>query len=168
VQATGSLTTPATDQDTRGLAGDLYALVTYLHKSCTPDLFRAVGAVELSLTQVKLLHHLDVASEELTLKQAAEAVGVSLPAASRMVDDLVNRGFVERHEDLDDRRMKRISIADAGGEVIRRLAAARLAGIEEFVECLTASERRALARALGALLNRPEIAATRAGVEKAA
>ena len=39
------------------------------------------------------------AGRELTLKEAAEVVHVSLPAASRMVDDLVRRGFVLRHED---------------------------------------------------------------------
>ena len=68
---------------------------------------RRSGALELSLTQIKLLHHLEEATHELTLKQGAELVHVSLPAASRMVDDLVRRGFVGRHEDLEDRRMKR-------------------------------------------------------------
>ena len=62
---------------------DLYALVVYLHKNCNSDLFEAVGALELTLTQIKLLHHLDDASSELTLKEAAELVHVSLPAASR-------------------------------------------------------------------------------------
>jgi len=44
------------------LAADLYALVVYLHKHCNSDLFEAVGTLELSLTQIKLLHHLDDAS----------------------------------------------------------------------------------------------------------
>ena len=41
------------------LAGDLYAVVVYLHKNCNADLFEAVGALELTLTQIKLLHHLE-------------------------------------------------------------------------------------------------------------
>ena len=97
-----------------GLATDLYALVVFLHKNCNSDLFEAVGALELTLTQIKLLHHLEDASQELTLKQGAELVHVSLPAASRMVDELVRRGFVERNEDVEDRRMKRIRLTDAG------------------------------------------------------
>ena len=144
-----------------GLATDLYALVVFLHKNCNSDLFEAVGALELTLTQIKLLHHLEDASQELTLKQGAELVHVSLPAASRMVDELVRRGFVERNEDVEDRRMKRIRLTDAGSSVIRRLNAARLTGLEEFVQTLNTTERSGLAKALGQLLQRDDVAACR-------
>ena len=144
------------------LAADLYALVIYLHKNCNSDLFEAVGTLELTLTQIKLLHHLDDASSELTLKEAAESVHVSLPAASRMVDDLVRRGFVLRNEDAEDRRMKRVRLTDAGGAVIRRLNAARLIGFESFAQTLTGTEHEQLAQALATLLEqRPDLAACR-------
>jgi DNA-binding MarR family transcriptional regulator len=144
------------------LAADLYALVIYLHKNCNSDLFEAVGTLELSLTQIKLLHHLDDASSELTLKEAAESVHVSLPAASRMVDDLVRRGFVLRNEDAEDRRMKRVRLTDDGGAVIRRLNAARLIGFESFAQTLTDTEHEQLAQALATLLEqRPDMAACR-------
>jgi DNA-binding MarR family transcriptional regulator len=143
------------------LASDLYALVVFVHKTCTSDLFEAVGALDLTLTQIKLLHHLEGAEHELTLKEAAESVLVSLPAASRMVDDLVRRGFVERHEDAKDRRMKRVSLTDDGGCVIRRLNAARFSRLEQFTQTLTDDERRKLSAALSKLLERDEIAACR-------
>jgi DNA-binding MarR family transcriptional regulator len=139
----------------------MYAIVVYLHKDCNSDLFEAVGALELSLTQIKLLHHLEDADRELTLKEGAELVRVSLPAASRMVDELVHRGFVERREDAQDRRMKRIRLTDEGRAVIRRLNAARLSGLQKFTETLADTERRKLAAALSKLLERPEIAACR-------
>jgi DNA-binding MarR family transcriptional regulator len=145
----------------QALAADLYALVVHIHKNCNSDLFQAVGALDLSFTQVKLLHYLGDAPEELTLKQAAEAVHVSLPAASRMVDDLVRRGFVERREDADDRRMKRVQVTERARSVIRRINAARLSGLEQFAVGLTDDERRALAGALEELLKRPEVAACR-------
>lgn len=143
------------------LAGDLFALIVYLHKNCNSDLFEAMGALELTMTQIKLLHHLEDAPRALTLKEAAELVLVSLPAASRTVDDLVRRGFVERHEDVEDRRMKRVSATDAGRAVIRRLNAARLIGLEQFAESLNEAERRELAQALTQLLDRPDLAACR-------
>ncbi len=143
------------------LAEDLYAVVVFLHKNCNSDLFEAVGALDLTLTQIKLLHHLEDATEPLSLKEAAELVLVSLPAASRTVDDLVRRGFVERHEDIEDRRMKRVSLTDAGRSVIRKLNAARLSGLEEFTETLTDDERGALAGALAKLLERADVAACR-------
>jgi DNA-binding MarR family transcriptional regulator len=153
--------TTATDTDTN-LAGDLYALVVYLHKNCNSDLFEAVGALELTLTQIKLLHHLeDQQPRELTLKGAAELVHVSLPAASRMVDDLVRRGFAQRREDLEDRRMKRVCLTDGGRAVIGRLNAARLSGLVQFTKTLTTAEQRSLAEALSQLLEREVVAACR-------
>jgi DNA-binding MarR family transcriptional regulator len=146
----------------RDLAADLYALVVYLHKNCNSDLFEAVGTLELSLTQIKLLHHLGDASSELTLKEAAETVHVSLPAASRMVDDLVRRGFVLRNEDAEDRRMKRVRLTADGGAVIRQLNAARLSGFESFAQTLTHIEHEQLAQALATLLEqRPDLAECR-------
>lgn len=154
--------TPATeDVATDQLGSDLYALITYLHKSCQADVFEAVGALELTMTQIKVLHHLDQHERSLTVKEAAEVASLSLPAASRAVDDLVRRGFAERQEDLADRRMKRVSITNRGRAAIRRLNAARLRGLEEFVEMLTAPQRTRLSSALAELLERPDIAACR-------
>jgi DNA-binding MarR family transcriptional regulator len=143
------------------LATDLYALIVFLHKNCNADLFEAVGALELSLSQIKLLHHLEDQPRELSLKEAAEVVHVSMPAASRMVDDLVRRGFALRREDDDDRRMKRVALTENGRAAIRRLNAARLSGLEQFATHLSTPERQSLANALTHLLERDDIAACR-------
>jgi DNA-binding MarR family transcriptional regulator len=140
------------------LAADLYAVVIHIHKDCNSDLFEAVGALDLTLTQIKLLHHLEDADEPLALKDAAALVQVSLPAASRLVDDLVRRGFAERNEDTEDRRMKRLSLTQAGSAVQRRLNAARLSGLTRFTESLSEPERELLQTAVAKLLERPEIA----------
>jgi DNA-binding MarR family transcriptional regulator len=78
-----------------------------------------------------------------------------------VVDDLVRRGLVERHEDASDRRMKRVSLTDAGRAIIRQIGAARLSGLKQFVEGLTETERSALAQAVEKLMERPELAAWR-------
>jgi DNA-binding MarR family transcriptional regulator len=143
------------------MAPDLYALIVYLHKTGNPDLFAAMGTLDLTLTQIKLLHQLEQTAGEATLKEAAERVPLSLAAASRAVDDLVRRGMVLRHEDAEDRRMKRIGLTDEGRSVIRRLNAARLNGLEQFATTLTDDERHALAGALAQLLQRADIAVCR-------
>ncbi|HLY49686.1 MAG TPA: MarR family transcriptional regulator [Solirubrobacteraceae bacterium] len=156
-----------TAPDDAALAADLYALIAHVHKNCNAELLDAVGGLELSLTQIKLLHHLEDASVALTLKQGAEAVRVSLPAASRLVDDLVTRGLIERHEDAEDRRMKRIRLTARGRLVIARLNAARLTGLEQFVTTLNRRERQQLTALLSTLLDREEIAILRPQVEAA-
>ena len=144
-----------------GLAADLYALVVFLHKNCNADLFEAMGLLELTITQIKLLHQLEDATRELTLKQAAELVPLSLPAASRTVDDLVRRGMVQRHEDSEDRRMKRVKLTETGRAVIRKLNAARLNGLEQFTDSLNDDERQLLSGALSKLLQRDDVAVCR-------
>jgi DNA-binding MarR family transcriptional regulator len=162
VQATTFSGAPGTETLSRDqLASDLYALVVFLHKNCNSDLFEAMGVLELTITQIKLLHQLEVATRELTLKEAAELVPLSLAAASRTVDDLVRRQMVERHEDVEDRRMKRIQLTDEGRAVIRKLNAARLDGFEQFTATLNDDERRLLAGALSKLLQRPDVAVCR-------
>jgi DNA-binding MarR family transcriptional regulator len=143
------------------LAGDLYALVVFLHKNCNADLFAAVGELDLSLTQVKMLHYLEDAERDLTVKDLAELVPVSLPAASRSVDELFRRGLVDRNEDTEDRRMKRVHVTDAGLAVTVRLNSARLSGLEQLTATLPSGDRDALTRALAVLMTREDIAACR-------
>ena len=161
MSAPAKVSRPPENVPTHELGGDLYALITYLHKSCQADVFEAVGALELTMTQIKVLHHLDQHNRSLTVKEAAEVVSLSLPAASRAIDDLVRRGFAQRQEDLADRRMKQVSITAQGRAAIRRLNAARLRGLEEFVETLSSQQRTRLSNALAKLLERPDIAACR-------
>lgn len=143
------------------LASDLYALVLFLLKSGTPGLLQALGESDLSMTQIKLLHHLEHAERDLALKELAEMTGISLPAASRAVDELFHRRLVERNEDAQDRRMKRVHITEPGREVSMRLNACRLIGLQQFAANLDPSEREILDAALSRLLAREEIAACR-------
>ena len=143
------------------LAGDLYAVVTHLHKNCTGDLLEAHALLDLNLSQSKLLHRLEAAGRQLSLGEVADSVGISLPTASRLVDDLVRRGLVERREDESDRRLKRVGLAPPGRAALRDLASARLSGLQEFVATLAETERTTLAQTVGTLLRRPEIAACR-------
>jgi len=159
MQVTDARTELQARADADALGAELYALVVHLHKSCSADWFEALGALDLTFTQIKLLHHMEAEAAELTVKDLAERIRLSLPAASRTVEDLVQRGFAERREDLDDRRMKRVRMTDAGRAVSRQLNAARLSGLRQFAATLDPAEREAVAAALEKLLARPEITA---------
>jgi len=102
--------------------------------------------LELTLTQVKALCALS--GDELTVKELAERVGLSLPGASRAVDALVERGLLHRREDAHDRRMKRLGTTGAGRDALVRLDEARLAGLEAFTATLPHAQRKRLAAAL--------------------
>jgi DNA-binding MarR family transcriptional regulator len=120
---------------------------------------RELDGSGLSFLQMKTL--VTVGSdpdEETSVKFIAESLDVSLPSASRAVEGLVKEGLATRVEDPDDRRVKRISLTAAGQELVDRVVAARLEGLERFVADLSAAERSKLDAALAVLLEREEIA----------
>jgi DNA-binding MarR family transcriptional regulator len=71
-----------------------------------------------------------------------------------MVDGLLRRGWLERREDPEDRRMKRVGITPAGREVIDRIETARLAGLEDYAASLSPEQRSRLSSALSDLPHR--------------
>jgi len=107
--------------------------------------------LDLTLTQVKAMCALS--GEELTVKELAEGLGLSLPGASRAVDGLVERGLLHRREDTADRRMKRLRITDDGRRALERLDEARLAGLENFTATLDPAHRERLSAALRPVLD---------------
>ena len=140
---------PATE-----LAADLLALWRHVLSTGTSDAYAAFEELDLTLTQVKTLCAL--ASRELTVKELAERLGLSLPGASRAVDALVARELLHRREDPDDRRQKRLLATDAGRDALRRLDDARLAGIAAFAATLPPAQCKRLSGALRPILDRLE------------
>jgi DNA-binding MarR family transcriptional regulator len=130
------------------LAGELLDLWRVILKGSTRELYRLLAELELSLTQLKLLHVLVESEVEISVKELAEAMVMSLPNASRTVDALLQRGLVERREDTDDRRMKRVRATAAARELIDRVDTARLHGLEDWAAQLPDDARRALMDAL--------------------
>jgi DNA-binding MarR family transcriptional regulator len=157
VQATGAQTHTPTAELTEGL----YALLISILKATTPDMMGQLSTLDLSITQMKLLHMLEGPGVERSVKELAEILGVSLPSASRAVDGLHQRELVVRREDEQDRRMKRVRISPAGLELVQRFQESRLTTIERFATSLSPEESAALAPALRLLLERPDIAACR-------
>ncbi len=106
--------------------------------------------LDLSFTQFKAL---SAATEgEPTVKELAERLGLSLPGASRAVDQLARRGLLDRREDADDRRCKRLSVTDAGRELVHRLDDARRDALEAFAEGIDPAHRERLLAALTPVL----------------
>ncbi len=144
------------------LSRDMYALASYLLRSANLGTFNAIAELDLSFTQIKALCALEMDGEERSVKALAESMGVSLPAMSRAVDGLFERGFVAREEDPLDRRMKRVRLTDAGRMVPLALNEARLSALQELMGSLQDDEAQALAQALAMILDRhEEIAAHR-------
>jgi len=140
----------------------MYALAAYLMRTANVGTFNAIADLDLSFTQIKALCALDADGQERCLGAIADSLGVSLPAMSRAVDGLFERGMVDREEDPADRRMKRVRLTEAGRAVPRALSESRLSALEELISSLDDDQAEALGGALSLILERrEEIAAYR-------
>ena len=61
-----------------------------------------------------------VAAEQPTVTRLAELLGVSKQAASRLADDMVALGYLERLGDAEDRRRTHLRLTRAGERIRRR------------------------------------------------
>jgi DNA-binding MarR family transcriptional regulator len=135
------------------------SFMKYLMMRYGRNYWQAVGEAELSMSQLKVLHILTLEDVELSLKTLGERLGLSLPAMSRAVENLVKRELVTRAENAEDRRMKTVKVTDAGRALVDHLLDLRFAGIEEFVETLSPEEGANLAKALEPIVAREEVVA---------
>lgn len=77
----------------------------------------AVAATELTVSQLRMLFVL-ARGKACPVHEVADEVGLSLPAAGRAADRLVALGFVDRREDAQDRRVKRLSLTGSGHDLL--------------------------------------------------
>ena len=106
-----------------------------------------------------------VAAEEPSVSRLAELLGVTKQAASRLVDDMVTLGFLQRSDSPGDRRQKRLHLSPTGErireralaesremeeELRRRFGDAQVDGLRQllihFVECLGGGDELAARR----------------------
>jgi DNA-binding MarR family transcriptional regulator len=140
------------------LAAELLDLWAHLMRGSSQQMFAVLGELELSMTQMKTLSMLDDCLEEVSVKELSERLALSLPATSRTVDGLLRRGLLSRHEDAEDRRVKRVRLTDDGRSVVQRIVTARLQGLESYASTLSDDQRAQLMAALLELPHKKDLA----------
>ncbi|HBJ72807.1 MAG TPA: MarR family transcriptional regulator [Actinobacteria bacterium] len=113
---------------------------------------RRIDELDLSVSQARILFLLETANEPLPIHVLAEQARLSMAAAGRNIEHLVQVGIVSREESATDRRVKLISATSHGREIIAMHLNARHEAVERFVERLPESERAALHAALRGVL----------------
>jgi DNA-binding MarR family transcriptional regulator len=60
-----------------------------------------------------------LADGERSLSELAGLLGMTLPGAGKIVDEMERGGYVERHADREDRRVKRLRLSSRGRAALR-------------------------------------------------
>lgn len=109
-----------------------------------------LGELRLGFTQLAGLYVLADGST-LTVGELAEAIGRSPSATSRLVDGLVRRRLVERHEEPEDRRQRTLRLTPRGHAILRVVDRARADQFLSAVRPLPTPERTIVAMGVAAL-----------------
>jgi DNA-binding MarR family transcriptional regulator len=86
-----------------------------------------------------------------TQAQIADALGYDRSHLVGVLDDLEERGLIERRRDTQDRRRHLVTMTPAGAKALTRLRAIVSQVEEEYFEPLNATERKTLTSLLGRL-----------------
>ncbi len=111
------------------------------------DFKRFMDSTGLSFSQVNILMRL-MHGEISSVSEIGDMMGISNAAASQTVDRLVVMGFIERTEDPDDRRTKRLALTDRGRSTIEKGVEARVKWIENVTDTLTTEQQARIISAL--------------------
>ena len=105
------------------------------------------GDFDYSFPQMATLLLLDEEGEQ-TIKGVAELLGRSFSATSRLLDQLVVRGMINRREDERDRRVKRVAITARGHNFVETIEQRRADAQIAVMEYLAPEERAEVIRGM--------------------
>ncbi len=108
----------------------------------------------LSINQIHALLHIYHASE-CSITEIGALSEASPAAASQLVERLVQQGLVERREDPQNRRIKRLRLTERGLGLIRQGVTANRT-LAELMAALPANQRETVQAALGYLAQASE------------
>jgi DNA-binding MarR family transcriptional regulator len=128
--------------------------LAHLKKSGEAENLGVAVDLDLSFSQLRALFVLADCSEELAVHELATRLGSSVATAGRAVHALARAELVTRREDEQDRRVKRVRLAERGRLLVAEFVQAHRAAVRECVEALTEHEREQLSAALEPILAR--------------
>jgi DNA-binding MarR family transcriptional regulator len=132
-----------------------WAALLRVHAALTPLLDQELQAAHgLPLTWYDVLLELNAApGRRLTMTALGAVAVVSRSRVSRVVDELVRAGLVEREANPGDKRSAFAKLTPAGRARLRAASPTYVAGIERhFTGRMTRAEAQAVAAALGKVL----------------
>jgi DNA-binding MarR family transcriptional regulator len=102
----------------------------------------------VELSTVRVLHAVDQASTPPSVGAVATTLAIDPSTASRLVDQRVTDGLLERSPDTEDRRRTVLSLTRSGRALLAELAASRIGMLTEVTAGWSAADVRTLERLL--------------------
>lgn len=117
-----------------------------------------IGELDLHPAQFRVMNAID-AAEGQSQQAIAEAIGAPASRMVAIVDELEQRGLVERRPDPEDRRVRRLHLTGDGHELLGRGRKIALETEEQIAGPLTRADRDRLTALLQQLVDAQDIGA---------
>jgi len=118
---------------------------TYFHRSMH-DSARFVKASGFSMPQFFLLMQVH-RHEHCGISDLSEHLEITNAATSQLVEKLVQARLLERAEDPNDRRAKKVSLTLVGEDIVKKALAERSRWVDDLANVLNADEQQKVAEA---------------------
>jgi DNA-binding MarR family transcriptional regulator len=118
----------------------------FMHRSMR-DFKRFMEETGLSFSQINILMRL-IHAKSTGVSEIGEELGVTNAAASQAVDRLVGLGLIERAEDPEDRRAKKLALTQKGRALIEKGIEARSKWVEGLTDTFTSDQQAMIISAL--------------------
>ena len=113
--------------------------------------FAADDWEDLSMREYDVLYTLSKCPEPVRMSELGQHVLLSQPGLSRLVDRLVQRGFVERSADPADGRSVRVGLAPSGAARQKKVGRRHARAVAQAMVVLDPAEQRQLLTLAGKL-----------------
>lgn len=134
--------------DRVALLAQLEALHASFDRRALVSLAEPLMSTPLTMQQLKVLTLIATERDRATGHGLAETLRVSVATMSGLVERLVEHGMVLRTDDPDDRRIRRLSVTDAGSAALRSLVSSSSPMPPQVLERLSDDDLRALVQGL--------------------
>lgn len=140
------------------LANEAWEAVMTAHAVLLKEFEAADTWANLSMREYDVLYTLSKCGGPIRMGELGRSVLLSQPGLSRLVDRLVQRGYVLRTSDPVDGRSVRVSLTEAGAARQREVGRLHARGVSQaMTSALNADELRHLRALAGKLVARPEV-----------
>ncbi len=87
----------------------------------------------------------------ISLSQVADHIGLTLPSASKLVDELIRGGLMTRQEQPSDRRRVSLAVTQHGAKLLEAAREETLAYLADKMERVSTIDRETVLKAMKAL-----------------
>ncbi len=126
----------------------------------------AYAAIDIGSTQAKFLRHIG-ANRRLSQAQLARATSTAPTLTGRVLESLIERGWVRRKRSSEDRRQYVLELTASGNRMRERVETARNGVIRSLARVLDEEDVRNFERIAGKILAAFEKSATGAAARRA-